>query len=48
MGFPTSFKLIGPKANLYNRIGNSIVVPMVEEIARNIKLQFLEQNSTEK
>ena len=40
MGFPNNFKLIGTKGNLYNRIGNSIVVAMVEEIAINIKKQF--------
>lgn len=45
MGFPENFKLVGTKGNLYNRIGNSIVVSMVEEIARNIKLQFLENNN---
>ncbi|MEK7433450.1 MAG: DNA (cytosine-5-)-methyltransferase [Cyanobacteriota bacterium] len=47
MGFPETFKLVGTKGNLYNRIGNSIVVSMVEEIARNIRLQFLENNNKE-
>lgn len=40
MGFPDDFKLVGSQAKLYNRIGNSIVVPMVEEIAKQIKEQF--------
>ncbi len=41
MGFQDDFKLIGSKAKLYNRIGNSIVVPMVEEIASQVKEQIL-------
>ncbi len=40
MGFPDGFNLIGTQSKLYNRIGNSIVVPMVEEIAKQIKEQF--------
>jgi DNA (cytosine-5)-methyltransferase 1 len=48
MGFGDDFKLIGSKANLYNRIGNSIVVPMVEAIAKEIKVQILNaQNKKE-
>jgi DNA (cytosine-5)-methyltransferase 1 len=41
MGFKDDFKLIGSKAKLYNRIGNSIVIPMVEEIAKQVKKQIL-------
>lgn len=41
MGFNDNFKLLGSKAKLYNRIGNSIVIPMVEEIARQLKEQIL-------
>lgn len=41
MGFKDDFKLIGSKAKLYNRIGNSIVIPMVEEIAKEVKEQIL-------
>ena len=40
MGFPDDFKLIGSKAKLYNRIGNSIVVPLVQEIAKEVKKQI--------
>jgi len=40
MGFPDNFKLVGSKGKLYNRVGNSIVVPMVEEIAKQVKEQF--------
>ncbi|WP_330204691.1 DNA (cytosine-5-)-methyltransferase [Cyanobacterium sp. Dongsha4] len=44
MGFPDDFKLIGSKAKLYNRIGNSVVVPMIEAIAQQVKGQFFETN----
>lgn len=40
MGFSDDFKLIGPQSKLYNRIGNSIVVPMVKEIAKQVKYQL--------
>jgi DNA (cytosine-5)-methyltransferase 1 len=40
MGFPDDFKLIGIQSKLYNRIGNSIVVPMVEAIAQQVQAQF--------
>ncbi|MDM8567319.1 DNA cytosine methyltransferase [Candidatus Halobeggiatoa sp. HSG11] len=43
MGFPDKFKKIGTNAKQYNRVGNSIVVPMVEEIAKQIKCQFFNQ-----
>ena len=45
MGFPDNFKLIGSKGKLYNRIGNSIVIPMVEEIAKEVKVQILESGN---
>jgi DNA (cytosine-5)-methyltransferase 1 len=41
MGFPDDFKLIGSKAKLYNRVGNSIVVPLVKSIAKEIEEQIL-------
>ena len=40
MGFPDDFVKIGAKSKLYERIGNSICVPMVKSIADEIKLQF--------
>lgn len=43
MGFPDDFKLIGSQAKLYNRIGNSIVIPMVKEIAQQVKIQLLSE-----
>lgn len=44
MGFPDHFKMVGTQAKLYNRIGNSIVVPMVKEIAEQIKQQLFNPN----
>jgi DNA (cytosine-5)-methyltransferase 1 len=46
MGFKDDFKLLGSKSKLYNRIGNSIVIPMVEEIARQVKSQILDNSNT--
>ena len=43
MGFSDDFRLIGSKTKLYNRIGNSIVIPMVREIAKEVKLQILDK-----
>ena len=34
MGFPDDFKKTGRTGNLYARVGNSVCVPMVEEIGR--------------
>jgi len=45
MGFRDDFKFLGSKGKLYNRIGNSIVIPMVEEIAKEVKLQILENTN---
>lgn len=42
MGFKDDFKLMGSKSNLYNRIGNSVVVPMMEMIAKEVKCQLLD------
>jgi len=35
MGFKDNFKLIGSKSNIYNRIGNSVVVPMIDNCKRD-------------
>lgn len=43
MGFPNDLKLIGTQSKLYNRIGNSIVVPMVEAIAKQVKNQLFDE-----
>ncbi|OGZ32450.1 MAG: DNA (cytosine-5-)-methyltransferase [Candidatus Portnoybacteria bacterium RBG_13_40_8] len=41
MGFPKEFKKYSRNGNLYKQIGNSVVVPMVAELAYQIKNQFL-------
>ncbi len=43
MGFPENFKKIGSKAKLYERIGNSVCVNMIQEIARQIKKQLFDE-----
>lgn len=40
MGFPENFIKIGSKAKLYERIGNSVCVPMIKCIANELVLQF--------
>ncbi len=40
MGFPDDFKKIGTLSKLYERIGNSVCVSMVEEVGREIVNQF--------
>lgn len=40
MGFPKSFKKVGLKSKLYERIGNSVCVNMIESIAEQIKKQL--------
>ena len=43
MGFPENFKFIDSKTELYKQIGNSVAVPMIREIAKEIKSQFLSE-----
>lgn len=40
-GFPEGFKLTGSMAERYRRIGNSVCVPMMETLARQIQEQIL-------
>lgn len=40
-GFPESYVRIGTPGEQYRRIGNSICVPMVEEVSRELKNQLL-------
>lgn len=40
MGFPDKLKKIGSQSNLYERIGNSVCVPMIEAVAKSIKKQL--------
>lgn len=41
MGFPEKFKKINNSGELYRQIGNSVCIPMVNEIIKQIKLQLL-------
>lgn len=40
MGFPSDFKKIGTNSKLYERIGNSVCVPMISAISREVINQF--------
>jgi DNA (cytosine-5)-methyltransferase 1 len=42
MGFPDCFEKIGNNSSLYNRVGNSIVIPMVEAISRSVLEQLFD------
>lgn len=39
MGFPSTFKIDSNKSNAYRQCGNSVVVPMIKELAASIKRQ---------
>jgi len=41
MGFPDKFKMINNTTELYRQVGNSVCVPMIKEISREIKEQLL-------
>lgn len=41
MGFPKNFKLIGSKNNLFQRIGNSVCIPMISAVCELIKNEIL-------
>lgn len=41
MGFPEKFVKINNTAELYRQIGNSVCVPMIKEISKQIKAQLL-------
>ncbi|WP_197021673.1 DNA cytosine methyltransferase, partial [Ureaplasma diversum] len=40
MGFPSDFKKIGTNSKLYERIGNSVCVPMISAISKEVINQF--------
>lgn len=40
MGFPNDFIKIGTKAKLYKRIGNSVCVPMIRNVVKEVINQF--------
>lgn len=41
MGFPDKFKLINNRGELYKQIGNSVAIPMIKAVGRQIKEQLL-------
>jgi DNA (cytosine-5)-methyltransferase 1 len=45
MGFPDEFKMMGNTSERYRQIGNSVCIPMIQEIANATKTQFLSINS---
>lgn len=47
MGFPESFKKSKIMGEAYKQIGNSVCVPMIQEIAKQINLQGLLEESNE-
>ena len=42
MGYPDDFIKVGAKSMLYNRIGNSVCIPMISEIANKLKRMLYE------
>lgn len=40
MGFPDNYIKIGSKSHLYNRIGNSVCIPMIHSVMQNILQQY--------
>ncbi len=40
MGFPENFKLHGNLGECYKQVGNSVCIPMVSEIAQQLKEQI--------
>jgi len=41
MGFPKNFKFINNRSEWYRQVGNSITVPMIKELAIQIKQQLI-------
>lgn len=41
MGFPDNYQMINNTTELYRQIGNSVCIPMIKEITREIKEQLL-------
>ena len=44
MGFPDSFKMIESKTEQYRQIGNSVAIPMIKAVGKQIKKQLLKLN----
>lgn len=45
MGFPADFKKVGSASKLYERIGNSVCVPMIQAVAQEVVAQLFATNS---
>jgi DNA (cytosine-5)-methyltransferase 1 len=41
MGFPKKFRLINNRSELYRQVGNSVAVPMIKEVANEVKQQLI-------
>jgi len=41
MGFTETFSFVSPKAELYKQIGNSVAIPMIEAVGKQIQQQLL-------
>lgn len=41
MGFPEKFKLLNNRGELYKQIGNSVAIPMIKAVGKQIKEQLL-------
>ncbi|HNN06778.1 MAG TPA: DNA cytosine methyltransferase [Leptospiraceae bacterium] len=48
MGFPDSFKITVSDTQAYKQFGNSVVVPLVSEIATEIKNLLLKNQELKK
>lgn len=48
MGFPSDFKKIGTNSKLYERIGNSVCVPMISAISKEVINQFWSNKNNNK
>ena len=40
MGFPNSFIKVSTNGKLYNQIGNSVSIPMIEAVGKEIVNQY--------
>lgn len=43
MGFPDDFKVPVSRTQMYRQFGNSVVVPMIEEVAQKMKSEYYER-----
>jgi site-specific DNA-cytosine methylase len=43
MGFPETFKKVSSNGKLYNQIGNSVAIPVIEAVFREIKRQYFSE-----